>query len=90
MVMAAPMNVYNTSLPLPALQRLDHCLNALSSNLYRSVLEGLDTAGGVIYCTQFLPNHPCPPVTTLNHSNFRSVQWRPRGGVDAFASTCKH
>ena len=31
------MKVYNTSLPLPALQRLDRCLNALSSNLYRSV-----------------------------------------------------
>ena len=35
--MALPMKVYNTSLPLPALQRLDRCLNALSSNLYRSV-----------------------------------------------------
>ena len=31
-VMAPPMKVYSTSLPLPARQRLDRCLNALSSN----------------------------------------------------------
>ena len=31
-VMAPPMKVNNTSLPLPALQRLDRCLNALSTN----------------------------------------------------------
>ena len=36
-VMAPPMKVYNTSLPLSALQRLDRCLNAQSSNLYRAV-----------------------------------------------------
>ena len=41
MVMTAPMKVYNTSLPLPALQGLDRCLNALSSNLYRSVVSRL-------------------------------------------------
>ena len=35
--MAPPMRVHNTSLPLPALQRLNRCLNAQSSNLYRSV-----------------------------------------------------
>ena len=38
MVMAPSMKVYNASLPLPALQRLDRCLNALSSKLYRSVV----------------------------------------------------
>ena len=30
--MAPPMKVYSTLLPLPALQRLDRCLHALSSN----------------------------------------------------------
>ena len=41
--MAPPKRVHNTSLPLPALQHLNRCLNAQSSNLYRSVTKTIPT-----------------------------------------------
>ena len=48
--MAPPVKVHNTSLPLPALQRLDRCLNAQSSNLSRSVVCRVKVCGSVYVC----------------------------------------
>ena len=50
--MAPPKRVHNTSLPLPALQLLNRCLNAQSSHLYRSVDVFIII---VMYCSHLVP-----------------------------------